>query len=150
MDPFASKLAFSAAAAGAALLGALFPRPDYEVVNPGRPWAQIGAVNAWQPASGMADSYSYSGALPAWQGPIDVYGTHQWRLAREREALEREEAELRRAVTQAVWPEEAPVVDEEQAEAPVVTVHRGGKPAEEVALEPAEAEPPVLAVVSDQ
>ena len=143
MDPFASKLAFSAAAAGAALLGALFPRPDYEVVNPGRPWAQIGAANAFQPASGIADSYSYSGALPAWKGPIDVYGTHQWRLAREREALEREEAELQRAVTQAAVLEEAPAV----------TVHRGGKPDEEAALEPAEAaeaEPPALAVVSDQ
>lgn len=154
MDPFAAKLAFSAAAAGAALMGALFPHPSYEVVDTGRPWARSGAANAWQPASGIADTYSYSGALPSWKGPIDVYGAHQWRLAREREALEREEAELQRAVAQADWraEETAPVVAE-QVEGPAVTVHRGGKPAEEVALEPAEAaeaDRPVLAVVSDR
>lgn len=157
MDPFAAKLAFSAAAAGAALLGALFPHPSYEAVEPARPWAQTGAANAWQPASGMADTYpaySYSGALPSDRGPIDVYGAHGWRLAREREAVEREEAELQRAEAQADWPqEEAPAVIEEPVQVHEIEVHRGSKPAEAVpveAAESAEAEPPVLAVVSEQ
>ncbi|WP_310533277.1 hypothetical protein [Novosphingobium sp.] len=147
MDPIASKLAFSAAAAGAALLGAMFPHPSYEAVEPARPWAQPGAVNAWQPASGQmlaqaSAGYSYSGALPSDRGPIDVYGAHGWRLAREREILERQEAELHRAVAQAV-------VVEEPAETLGVEVHRGGKPAEAEPLEPAESAAP-LAEVSDQ
>lgn len=146
MDPFASKLAFSAAAVGAALMGALFPHPTYEVADPGRPWARAGAANAWQPVSGMADSYgySYSGALPSDRGPIDVYGAHGWRLAREREIVEREEAELQRAVAQAPE-EEAPVALDQQADGPVIAVHRGSKPAEAVPVKPAE-----LAVVSDE
>lgn len=162
MDPLASKLAFSAAAAGAALMGAMFPHPTYEAVDPGRPWARPGAPNAWQPASGQmvagsGDAYSYSGALPSDRGPIDVYGAHGWRLAREREIIAREEAELQRAVAPADWPkEEAPaVLDELPADGPAVTVYRGSKAAEAVPVEAAEsAEPPVqapkLAVVSDQ
>lgn len=155
MDPFASKLAFSAAAAGAALMGALFPHPSYEAVEPGRPWARAGAANAWQPVSGMARpvSYSYSGALPSDHGPIDVYGVHGWRMAREREILEREEAELQRAVAQADSKEEAPAVIDEQPQAHAIEVHRGSRPAEAVPVEPAErveADPPALAMVSAQ
>lgn len=155
MDPIASKLAFSAAAAGAALMGAMFPHPSYEAVEPARPWAQTGAANAWQPASGQmfaqaSETYSYSGALPSDRGPIDVYGARGWRLAREREILAREEAELQRAVAQADWPpEEAPAVIEPQGEAAGVAVHRGSKPAEAEPLEPAESAEP-LAEVSDQ
>lgn len=159
MDPFAAKLAFSAAAAGAALLGALFPQPDYEAMAPSRPWASLGAVSAWQPASSQMgsaplDGYSYSGALPSWKGPVDVYGAHPWRLAREREALEREEAALQREVAQAVPPAEtAAPVDASPVEGPAVTVHRGSKPAEDVPLEPAETadgDAPVLPMISDQ
>jgi hypothetical protein len=155
MDPFASKLAFSAAVAGAALMGALFPHPSYEAVAPARPWASSGAANAWQPASGQmfaqaSETYSYSGALPSDRGPIDVYGAHGWRLAREREILVRQEAELQRAVAQAVWPkEEAPAVIEPQGEVAGVEVHRGSKPAEAGPIEPAESAEP-LAEVSDE
>ncbi|MCW1402362.1 hypothetical protein OKA06_08500 [Novosphingobium sp. MW5] len=154
MDPFSSKLAFSAAAAGAALLGAIYPVPRYEAPEMSRPWAKAGAVNAWQPASGMEDRYSYAGALPNSSGPIDVYGQHPWILARVRQEQAREEAQMRALLAEPVayraedevldapLPEAAPA----KPQAAVVTVTRGSKEAEEVPLEPA----PQLAVVSEQ
>lgn len=162
MDPFASKLGFSAAAAAAALLGAIYPVPKYETPDLGRPWARSGAANAWHPASGIADRYSYAGALPTSTGPIDVYGQRPWVLARERQILARQEAEMRALLAEpvAIRPEEEVLDDAEAALAPaparqaaphaapyasVVTVVRGSKEAEAVPLDP-----PPLAVVSDE
>lgn len=153
MDPFASKLGFSAAAAVAALLGAIYPVPRYETAEPVRPWARAGAVNASQPASGIEDRYSYAGALPASSGPIDVYGQRPWVLARERQILARQEAEMRALMVEplAIRPEDevldepTPEVAPARPQAAVVTVMRGSKEPEEVPLE----DPP-LAVVSEQ
>lgn len=162
MDPFASKLGFSAAAAAAAVLGAIYPVPKYETPDLGRPWARSGAANAWQPAYGIADRYSYAGALPASSGPIDVYGQRPWVLARERQILARQEAEMRALLAEpvAIRPEEEVLDAPEAAPAPapapqaaphaaphgaVVTVVRGSKEAEAVPLDP-----PPLAVVTDE
>ncbi|MFM5953624.1 MAG: hypothetical protein ACKOPE_04890 [Novosphingobium sp.] len=135
MDPFASKLGFTAAAAAAAVLGALFPRPSYEVVDYTRSSALAARAQAWQPVSGMEDRYSYSGALPANKGPIDVYGLHPWRSAREKEILARQEAQYAAALAYAEGPQvaraepvaEAPVAAEAapQPVEAVVIVHRG-------------------------
>lgn len=162
MDPFASKLGFSAAAAAAAVLGAIYPVPKYETPDLGRPWARSGAANAWQPAYGIADRYSYAGMLPSSSGPIDVYGQRPWVLARERQILARQEAEMRALLAEpvAIRPEEEVLDDPEAAPAParapqaaphaapyaaVVTVVRGSKEAEAVPLDP-----PPLAVVTDE
>lgn len=158
MDPFASKLGFSAAAAAAAVLGAIYPVPKYETPDLGRPWARSAAANAWQPASGIEDRYSYAGMLPTSSGPIDVYGQRPWVLARERQILARQEAEMRALLAEpvAIRPEEEVLDDAEAAPAPapapqaaphaaVVTVVRGSKEAEAVPLDP-----PPLAVVTDE
>lgn len=140
MDPFASKLGFASAAVGAAVLGAMFPRPSYDLALPARPWANAATAQAWQPVSGMAERFSYSGAMPSDRGPIDVYGAHGWALARDREILARQDAELKALMavrveepSLTVEADHPPAFDNvsEDSAAAQVTVHRGRDSQEE-------------------